>query len=494
MRGSGSRASPTASSSTTARSRRARTTPWCARSRSAVSAAPLTLRRSRGYVPASIALPVAAPQADARLRWPAQGDVLPGAGTPRLGEPSHRRPRARTRRCSPTDRESSTSSGSSRSTRRWSHTTCTPTTPRRRTRWSSTASTLTGVQHHHAHLAACLAEHGLEGPAVGAIYDGSGYGTDGTIWGGEVLVGDLVSFERVASLRPVRMPGGAARGARALADGLRVARRGARRSRAPAARRAGGRRRPRPLGSGRAHRRESPPCRRRRPAWGGCSMPSRRSAVSARESRTRVRRQSSSRPLPGRATAPPTNCRLPTKAGIRLLEARDAILAVAGRRGRGRARRDRRPALPRGRGARDGAAVRGCGRIARAGRRRALRRRVPESAAARAHRRAAGGRGDAGAGAGAAYRPTTAASPTVRPQWRPRATGWVRSEGPSYDAAAPARRRCIASVRRLGASSSPPSFARKRLSVVARRDQVPRSSIRSVPASLRPGRHVTAAR
>ncbi len=67
---------------------------------------------------------------------------------------------------------------------------------------------LTGVQHHHAHLAACLAEHGLEGPAVGAIYDGSGYGTDGTIWGGEILVGDLVGFERAASLRGVRMPGG----------------------------------------------------------------------------------------------------------------------------------------------------------------------------------------------------------------------------------------------------------------------------------------------
>jgi hydrogenase maturation protein HypF len=67
---------------------------------------------------------------------------------------------------------------------------------------------LTGVQHHHAHLAACLAEHDLEGPAVGAIYDGSGYGSDGTIWGGEILVGDLVSYERVASLRPLRMPGG----------------------------------------------------------------------------------------------------------------------------------------------------------------------------------------------------------------------------------------------------------------------------------------------
>ncbi len=69
---------------------------------------------------------------------------------------------------------------------------------------------LVGVQHHHAHLAACLAEHGLEGPAVGAIYDGSGYGNDGTVWGGEVLVGDLTGFERAASLRTVRMPGGAA--------------------------------------------------------------------------------------------------------------------------------------------------------------------------------------------------------------------------------------------------------------------------------------------
>jgi hydrogenase maturation protein HypF len=68
---------------------------------------------------------------------------------------------------------------------------------------------VTGVQHHHAHLAACLAEHGLEGPAVGAVYDGSGYGTDGAIWGGEILVGDLLAFERVASLLPVRMPGGA---------------------------------------------------------------------------------------------------------------------------------------------------------------------------------------------------------------------------------------------------------------------------------------------
>jgi hydrogenase maturation protein HypF len=69
---------------------------------------------------------------------------------------------------------------------------------------------LVGVQHHHAHLAACLAEHAFEGQAVGAIYDGTGYGTDATVWGGELLVGATAQFERAGSLWPVRMPGGAA--------------------------------------------------------------------------------------------------------------------------------------------------------------------------------------------------------------------------------------------------------------------------------------------
>jgi hydrogenase maturation protein HypF len=66
-----------------------------------------------------------------------------------------------------------------------------------------------GVQHHHAHLAAVLAEYGAE-RAAGAIYDGTGYGTDGTVWGGELLRGDLLGFERIGALWPVRMPGGEA--------------------------------------------------------------------------------------------------------------------------------------------------------------------------------------------------------------------------------------------------------------------------------------------
>jgi hydrogenase maturation protein HypF len=72
----------------------------------------------------------------------------------------------------------------------------------------SGAVRLVAVQHHHAHLAACLAEHGERGPAVAAIFDGSGYGPDGTVWGGELLFGDTLSCQRVGSLSPVRLPGG----------------------------------------------------------------------------------------------------------------------------------------------------------------------------------------------------------------------------------------------------------------------------------------------
>ena len=69
---------------------------------------------------------------------------------------------------------------------------------------------LIAVQHHHAHIAGCMAEHGVEDPVIGLSLDGTGYGMDGRIWGGEVLIARLDHFERFAHLEYVPMPGGEA--------------------------------------------------------------------------------------------------------------------------------------------------------------------------------------------------------------------------------------------------------------------------------------------
>jgi hydrogenase maturation protein HypF len=64
-----------------------------------------------------------------------------------------------------------------------------------------------GVQHHHAHVMSAVGEHRLEGPVLGLAWDGTGYGTDGTAWGGELLLVDGGAFERLATLRPLRLAG-----------------------------------------------------------------------------------------------------------------------------------------------------------------------------------------------------------------------------------------------------------------------------------------------
>ncbi len=66
------------------------------------------------------------------------------------------------------------------------------------------------VQHHHAHIASCMAENHLDGKVIGIALDGTGYGTDGAIWGGEILIADYVTFERAAHLQYVPLPGGSA--------------------------------------------------------------------------------------------------------------------------------------------------------------------------------------------------------------------------------------------------------------------------------------------
>ena len=77
------------------------------------------------------------------------------------------------------------------------------------TRWAERRNLpVVKVQHHHAHIASVMAEHGILEPVVGFSFDGTGYGTDGTIWGGEVLVGAYEEFERVGHLKTTPLPGG----------------------------------------------------------------------------------------------------------------------------------------------------------------------------------------------------------------------------------------------------------------------------------------------
>jgi len=73
---------------------------------------------------------------------------------------------------------------------------------------AETGLPLTRVQHHHAHLAACMAENGLDGSVIGIIFDGTGLGSDATIWGGEFLIGGYAGFHRAGNILPVPLAGG----------------------------------------------------------------------------------------------------------------------------------------------------------------------------------------------------------------------------------------------------------------------------------------------
>lgn len=64
------------------------------------------------------------------------------------------------------------------------------------------------VQHHHAHMLSCMADNGLSGECLGLVWDGTGYGTDGAIWGGELLAGGAKGFRRLGTIRPIPLPGG----------------------------------------------------------------------------------------------------------------------------------------------------------------------------------------------------------------------------------------------------------------------------------------------
>jgi hydrogenase maturation protein HypF len=167
----------------------------------------LPIRRSRGYAPLPVALPVAVPAtlavgadlkntlavAEQRYAWLSAhiGDMdglatltAFGRAAEHLEALTHVTPETLVADAHPAYRSTG-----------WAHR-------------NAAGRPVRTVQHHHAHIAAVMAEHGLDCPVLGFAFDGTGYGPDGAVWGGELLEADYKGYQRLAHLRYVPMPGG----------------------------------------------------------------------------------------------------------------------------------------------------------------------------------------------------------------------------------------------------------------------------------------------
>jgi hydrogenase maturation protein HypF len=171
------------------------------------SRGPIPMRRARGYVPDAIALPVAGPPVLAVGGHERNTVCLTRGGhailSPHIGDLDHPETDAYFREA--VARLEELVGAAPAAIAHDLH------PDYRSTRWALTSSLpRIAVQHHHAHVAACLAEHGRADRVIGVAFDGTGLGDDGTLWGGEILDADLGSARRVGHLRALALPGGEA--------------------------------------------------------------------------------------------------------------------------------------------------------------------------------------------------------------------------------------------------------------------------------------------
>ena len=232
-------------------------------------------------------------------------------------------------------------------------------------RWWAGGAAPVRVQHHHAHIASVMAEHRLRGRVIGVAFDGTGFGEDGTIWGGELLLCDETGYERAGHLAPVVQPGGdrcAREGWRMAiaylhAAGLR------RRASIPAwfraRRRVTGRA---ALAPGRPARRRgrSPAAPARAPAPAASSTPSPACSGSPTTRASRRRRRCASRRWPGRVPRGSVDAIPVQRTGAPLvLDTPALVAALVDQLPRGTGRRRARRRLPREPGGRRGGGLRG---------------------------------------------------------------------------------------------------------------------------------------